>query len=483
MDNEGYGPVSTAMGGAGQAFDNGSAALMNNPATLTLLPEGTARLDLALGMLQPSVSALYSGMPEAESVADRFVMPAFGYIRRSGSFSYGAGIFAQGGMGTDYEHSSFLSAGSGLESMSQVGVGRFSIPVGWRATERLGLAATLDYVWANMDVEMAMGGAGQFAGFVAALGGNQHLGSASGTMVDGLGGAVQAGQLRMPDGDYATNPMAAGPVNWAHFSFRDDSDFTGQASGSGMAIKLGALYTVNDRLSLGLSYHGETALEDLEADEATLSMSANFDTALLAQQWNGIPVSQPGSQGAPAGTYAAAVVPVSGRITVSDFQWPSQLAFGAAYRPGSAWLLALDLKRIGWASVMEDFRMTFQADAQQANPLAGGFASSRMDLVLKQEWDDQWVLALGAAYALSPKLTLRGGFNHAGDPVPAAYLNPLFPAIVETHFTLGAGYRFGAHQSVDASLQMVPEAESRSASGVTNTHGQVNLQVMYSLGF
>lgn len=315
------------------------------------------------------------------------------------------------------------------------------------------------------------------------MGGNQHLGSASGTMIDGLGAAVQAGQLRMPDGDYASNPMASGPVNWAHFRFRDDSDFTGQASGSGMAFKLGALYTVSERLTVGLSYHGETALEDLEAEEAELCMSANFDTALLAQQWNGIPVNQQGSQGAPAGTYGAAVVPVSGRITVTDFQWPSQLSLGAAWRPADAWLVAMDLKRIGWASVMEDFRMTFKADAQQANPLAGGFASSAMDLVLKQEWDDQWVVALGAAYRATPALTLRCGFNHAGDPVPAEYLNPLFPAIVENHLTLGAGYRFGSHQSLDGSLQLVPESESRSASGVTSTHSQLNLQVMYSLGF
>jgi len=36
---EGYGPESTAMGGASMAFDNGAAAMVNNPAILfTMFP-------------------------------------------------------------------------------------------------------------------------------------------------------------------------------------------------------------------------------------------------------------------------------------------------------------------------------------------------------------------------------------------------------------------------------------------------------------
>ena len=56
MNLEGYGPESTAMGGASMAFDNGTAAVMNNPATLSLMDEKN-RLDLAVGMLGPSVTA------------------------------------------------------------------------------------------------------------------------------------------------------------------------------------------------------------------------------------------------------------------------------------------------------------------------------------------------------------------------------------------------------------------------------------------
>ena len=38
MNLEGYGPIATGMGGASMAYDNGTAAMMNNPATLQLYP-------------------------------------------------------------------------------------------------------------------------------------------------------------------------------------------------------------------------------------------------------------------------------------------------------------------------------------------------------------------------------------------------------------------------------------------------------------
>ena len=51
MVMEGYGPISTGMGGASQAIDNGNAAMAQNPATLGMMPDGTARIDVALGVL------------------------------------------------------------------------------------------------------------------------------------------------------------------------------------------------------------------------------------------------------------------------------------------------------------------------------------------------------------------------------------------------------------------------------------------------
>ena len=37
MNMEGYGPIATGMGGASMAYDNGAAAMVNNPATIGLM--------------------------------------------------------------------------------------------------------------------------------------------------------------------------------------------------------------------------------------------------------------------------------------------------------------------------------------------------------------------------------------------------------------------------------------------------------------
>ena len=95
---DGYGPIAAGMGGAAMAYDNGTAALANNPATLGLMAPGS-RIDVMVGFVGPDVSAPGTF---GKSSADAFYMPAFGYVKKQGALTYGAGIYGQGGMGTEY---------------------------------------------------------------------------------------------------------------------------------------------------------------------------------------------------------------------------------------------------------------------------------------------------------------------------------------------------------------------------------------------
>ena len=125
MNLEGYGPEAAALGGASMAYDNGTAAVINNPATLGLMTE-PARLDIALGMLGPHITVRSPasannifGVPpnqSAKSSATAFFMPALGYARRSGNWVYGLGVFGQGGMGCEYDANSWRGLGFGLKN-------------------------------------------------------------------------------------------------------------------------------------------------------------------------------------------------------------------------------------------------------------------------------------------------------------------------------------------------------------------------------
>ena len=55
-------------------------------------------------------------------------------------------------------------------------------------------------------------------------------------------------------------------------------------------------------------------------------------------------------------------------------------------------------------------------------------------------WRDMTVYKVGASYAMSPGLTLRGGFATGKQPIRSedAMFNLLAPGVVENHLTLGA---------------------------------------------
>jgi long-chain fatty acid transport protein len=471
MNLEGYGPEATAMGGASMAYDNGTAAVMNNPATLGLI-KSKHRLDVALGFLGPDVSATVTtpnGKLNADSSGTAYFMPALGWVKKTGSFAFGFGVFGQGGMGTEYSSTSWLadpSQGtntaltSGLVNRSEVGVGRAILPLVFNLSDKVSIGGSVDFVWAGMDLQMAMSEA-QFQNVANPQA--QTIGTASGSLVDSFG------QLYEPFG------AAAGiaKLHHAYFDFSNDSDFTGEAMGTGFAGKIGIAMQLTKKLSIGATYHSKTRLSDLETSNATMSMAVNADGAVLQGQ-------------APTGTYTDMDIPVTGKITVNNFEWPEMVAFGVALRPIDDLLLVADFKRIGWASVMEEFSMTFEADSVAAN---GGFGGKVLDVALLQKWEDQTVIALGAGYNVSDALAVRLGYNHASNPIPDQYLNALFPAIVEDHVTAGIGFKFLKGSSVDLSVQKALEVEFTNPGNgstippVTSTHSQLSWQLMYSLRY
>jgi long-chain fatty acid transport protein len=191
-----------------------------------------------------------------------------------------------------------------------------------------------------------------------------------------------------------------------------------------------------------------------------------------------------------AGAPTTCTIPVTGKYWVKDFQFPSMLGLGLSFAPNDKLMLAADYKRIGWKSAMENFNITFIASAGQANAGAAGFANTQLDVVYYQRWKDQDVLALGASYKISDPLTVRAGLNISNNPVPDAYVSPLFPAIVTNHVTLGAGYKVSQAGDIDFALSHAPKVSVTNnwgtigaSSNQTISHSQTSWQLMYSHKF
>ena len=363
MVMEGYGPIAAAMGGAAMAYDNGTAALANNPATLGLMVDGS-RVDVMLGFVGPDVEA---SMGVGKSSADAFYMPAIGYVKKQGKLVYGAGIYGQGGMGTEYANG----------DMAQVGVGRVIFPLAYSVNDRLNVGGSVDIVWAGMDL-------------VADLN------------ADGI----------------------------KDINFKDDSDFSGQAKGYSVAGKLGFTYKLNETLTVGGVYQTAGNLPNLK----------------------------------------------DGAYKVEGFDMPAMVGLGLAWQANDRLMIAADVKDIMWGSSMNT--VTISRNGTLIAPF-------------QQDWDDQLVLALGLSYRFSDAFTGRVGYNHARNPIPDQFVNYLWPAIVENHYTAGFGYAVSKQSEINFGLSYVPEVSVTGTGamppggngGMRIDHSQVNWQLMYSVRF
>ena len=418
MNMEGYGPIATGMGGAATAYDNGTAAMANNPATLQLAPVGH-RVDGAIGVLGPDVSTTIGSYPTDASAGTSYVMPAVGWTKTTDKMTWGIGMFAQGGMGTEYGASSMLALGSDGQAMrSELGVGRLIFPLAYRVNDKLTVGGSFDYVWAGLDMAMA-------------------------TSTQRLGAMVTGGTMASSVPGMMTGATAG------RIAFSDSNDFTGAAKGTGWGGKLGMTYALSDQVSVGASYHTETQLSDMTTGTNAASFSMNNS------------------------------VVDTGKISVNNFQWPATTAVGMRWAASSKLSVVADLKHIAWASVMKNFNMTYTSAASGAT----------LDFALPQNWKDQTVTMIGAAYRVNDQTTVRGGVNLASNPIPSDLTHPLFPAIIKTHYTLGLGHQIDQASSVDFSLTIAPKVTVTNNSGASLaspepamaiSHSQTNFQLMYS---
>ncbi len=117
------------------------------------------------------------------------------------------------------------------------------------------------------------------------------------------------------------------------------------------------------------------------------------------------------------------------------FDIPANYGVGIAWQATEALTLAADIQRIEFGSV-KSVGNTLFTGTQFGSSNGPGFG-----------WRDVSVLKIGVSYDASPKLTLRGGYSHVTQPVPAAeiLLNILAPGVVQDHLSVGATWKQGKH--------------------------------------
>jgi long-chain fatty acid transport protein len=157
---------------------------------------------------------------------------------------------------------------------------------------------------------------------------------------------------------------------------------------------------------------------------------------------------------------------------------PQEVSVGIGYRPFEGLKVGLDVRWINWS------------DAEGYKQFG---------------WDDQWVIAVGGEYYATQKLALRLGYNYGKSPIKdesnlsttnansipnlaqpfsdfqVAYFNLIgFPAITEHHITMGFGYHFTEHFTLNMSYVYAFENKVEATGNPAGYVGAKNSQ--HSIG-
>jgi long-chain fatty acid transport protein len=140
-----------------------------------------------------------------------------------------------------------------------------------------------------------------------------------------------------------------------------------------------------------------------------------------------------------------------------EMSWPQLVDFSLSYSPLKTTTFYADLKWVNWENAMKDFKMTMTKGSNaNVNIMIG---SDEVPMVMPLNWENQIIFALGVNHVVNDMISLRLGYNYGKNPVPAETLIPIFPAVVEQHFTGGVSINATDKIGIDLGCEFVPEVE------------------------
>jgi long-chain fatty acid transport protein len=466
MSMIGNGARMSGMGGTSMGLAGDTNLMNSNPAGISTI--GSRQVDATLGLLMPAVH-FSNGLNDDDADSALFPLPSLGYVHGGtpGPWTFGLGLFAQGGMGATYpslSHNLFRAYDANpltqdalvdQEYHSNIAYLKFAPTVAYQVNDALSVGIALNAGYAMMEMRMpysidplAMKGA-----------------------VPGAGG--------MTFGQMFGAPQAQGGLGYDEVTAY--ADLKDGVTANGWGAKLGVRYEVTNRMSFGASYTMKSTLDF--SGNATMDMTSQFNNAYERMVMGALaggaaqnPMSPTAQelQNAQAGVNqqlgGMGIDMAQGMADEYDvdieFAWPRQFSVGGAYDLNDKLRFALDLGWINWKDSMEKFVMQLKGGTNANINAMMGTPDGSMTMEMPLDWDDQVVIAIGTEYQATQDLVLRGGFNYADNPVPGSTVIPIFPAVVTSHISIGAGYRITDAFSLDAAYEYVPANEITAKQSV-----------------
>jgi long-chain fatty acid transport protein len=230
-------------------------------------------------------------------------------------------------------------------------------------------------------------------------------------------------------------------ITFAMLGVPAGTDFAdAQLTGSGTAFggHVGVLAQLTDRISVGARYLTKVTV-DIEGD-------ASFRPVPT-----GITLAAGNPFGAPAGTPLDAVVASAFTSTLANQQartsapMPAQLVAGVAFKPSPKLTVLFDYQMVVW-SAFEFLALDLDSVGQDT---------------LYEDYTNTSGFRVGAEYAATPTVMVRGGLLYHGAAAPDQTVTPLLPEGERMEGTLGVGLQLARRIRLDLAYQYLRQQDRR----------------------
>lgn len=406
------------MGHVGTALKLGAESMHFNPAGLAFMDR---TIDLSAGVSGVFAHAKYSNEGYTAKTDNTPSTPLYFYAGFKIYDNLAAGI----SLNTPY--GSGINWGNdwkGAHLVQDISLQAFNLQptVAWKITDKLSIGAGLMVMFGNISLDRALIGPGS----MTAVGQN---------MINAIPENMQG--LVKPMIDPIMNELSRYEETSAASVSLDGSSQTR------FGFNVGAMYDINEKWTVGLSYRSKVTAKVKEGDiQLRYANREHFEGVL--QQINTLiaMAKQMGIQGLPEG--GINVPPLESGTFSAELPLPDNWNVAVTYRPTQRWTVSGEVQFVGW-NAYKSLDVYFHPDAELG----------QYNIAAPKEYENTRIYRLGAQYATTDRLDIRFGVYFDETPVKDEYLNPETPSMNKLGLTAGFSFRPLNRLSVDFSFSYV----------------------------
>ncbi len=414
------GAYGEGMAGAVTAAPGDSTTAITNPAGLTKVG---SRTDFSFELFEPrrTIDFTATGGGASSGGSPMYMLPDISIntqIGDDGTLFLGGGLFLVSGMGVDYDVIGTLPFLQGAGLNNQFNGQIFSQYQMWKIAPAIAKKFDKLSVGAALNIDYQQ------------LSLRQMFSNAT---------AIPA------------NSFGPGSPAFAPGQYKIGVDLATPTGSMGYGWEVGLLYDFSEMVSVGATYISQQNFGDLPYRLGAGSINYQVGNTVYTNQ--------------------------DGLYTLSGMNFPAQYAVGAAVRPLEGLTVAADYKMIYFSNTMKTLNINGAFNTNTA-----GVAGAASSMPLNVGWSDVSVVALAVQYQVGDSSVVRAGYNHCNSPFgdgATTSNNWAFPAISQSHYTLGYTQSFGKNWQTTLAYVNAPPVYQTGAYGDRISLGGSS----YSAGF